>query len=77
MPQVIDEVRPKSMRGRIAREFSAKRIESLAGGRLRQVLNAPAGDKRGTLALANDPLDPRRRLAELSIKDAGMRSHES
>ena len=77
MPKVIDEVRPKSMRGRIAREFGPQRIESLAGGGLRQVLNAPAGDKRGTLALANDPLDRRRRLAGLSIKDAGMRSHES
>ena len=77
MPQVIDEVRPKSMRGRIARKFSGKRIEALSGSRLRQVLNAPAGDKRGTLALTNDPLDPRRSLAELSIKDAGMRSNES
>ena len=77
MPKVIDEVRPKSMRGRIAREFGAQRIELLAGGGLRQVLNAPAGDKRGTLALANDPLDRRRRLAGLSIKDAGMRSHKS
>ena len=77
MPQVVDEVRPKSMRRRVACKFNGKRIEALSGSRLRQVLNAPAGDKRGTLALANDPLDPRRRLAELSIKDAGMRSHKS
>ena len=67
----------KSMRGRIAREFRAKRIESLAGGGLHQVLSAPARDKRGTVALANDPLDPRRSLAELSVKDARMLPHES
>ena len=72
MAQVIDEVRRKPMRGRVAREFRAKRIEPLAGGGLDQVLGAPAGDKRGTVALANDPLDPRRSLAELSVKDARM-----
>ena len=77
MAQVIDEVRRKSMRGRVAREFRAKRIESLAGGGLRQVLDAPARDERGTVALANDPLDPRRSLAELSVKDACMLSHKA
>ena len=34
------------MGGRVAREFRAKRIESLAGGGLHQVLGAPARDKR-------------------------------
>ena len=65
------------MRGRVAREFRAKRIESLAGGGLHQVLDAPARDKRGTVALANDPLDPRRSLAELSVEDACMLPHKS
>src|SRR5271155_4620224 len=65
------------MRSRVAREFRAKRIESLAGGRLHQVLDAPARDKRGTVAFANDPLDPRRSLAELSVKDACMLHHKS
>ena len=58
------------MRSRVAREFGAKRIEPLAGGGLDQVLGAPARDKRGTVALANDPLDPRCSLAELSVEDA-------
>jgi hypothetical protein len=49
----------------------------LSGGGLRQVLDAPAGDKRGALALANDPLDPLRSLAELSVKDACMRTDKS
>ena len=67
----------KTMRGRVAREFRAKRIESLAGGRLHQVLGAPARDERGTVALANDPLDPRHSLAELSVEDACMLPHKS
>ena len=65
------------MRGRVAREFSAKRIESLAGGWLRQILHAPARDKRGTIALANGPLDPRPSLAELGVEDACTLSHKA
>jgi hypothetical protein len=60
------------MRSRVAREFRAERIESLAAGGFDQVLDAPAGDERGTVALANDPLDPRRSLAELGVEDARM-----
>ena len=45
--------------------------------RLHQVLNPPARDKRGTVALANDPLDRRRGLAELSVKDSCMLPHKS
>jgi hypothetical protein len=70
MPQIVDEVWRKSMRSGIAREFGAERIESLAGGGLRQVLDAPAGKKRGTVALANEPLDRRRGLGELGVEDA-------
>src|SRR3984957_4390422 len=70
MAQVIDEVRRKSVRGRVAREFRAKRIESLAGGGLHEVVGAPARDERGTVALANDPLDPRPGLAEPGVEDA-------
>ena len=77
MPQVVDEVRRESVRGRVAREFRAKRIESLAGGGLRQILDAPARDKRGTVALANDPLDPRRSLAELGLEDACTLRHKA
>src|ERR1700692_1814826 len=77
MPQVINEVRHKSVRGRVAREFRAKRIESLAGGGLPQVLDAPARDKRGAVALANDPLDPRRSLAERSLEEACMLPYKS
>ena len=58
VPQVVDEVRRKRMRSKIAREFRAKRIESLAGGGLSLILDPPARDERGTVALANDPLDP-------------------
>src|SRR4029077_6877410 len=77
MAQVVDQVRSKSMRGWIAREFRAKRIESLAGGGLHEVVGAPAWDKRGTVALANDPLDPRCRFAELGVKDACMLNDET
>ena len=77
MSQVIEEVRPQSMRSRIAREFRAKRIESLAGGGLSLILDAPARDKRGTVALANDPLDPRHGLAVLSLKEACTLPHET
>jgi hypothetical protein len=77
MPQVIDEVRPKPMRSRIAREFRAKRIEPLAVGGLRQVLHAPAGNKRGPVALANDPLEPGRSFAELGVEDACMLRYET
>ena len=77
MPQVIDEVRREGVRGRVAREFDAKPIESLPGGGLDQVLDAPPRDERGTAALANDPLDPRDGLAELSLKDADMLRHEA
>src|SRR5580704_18812298 len=75
MPQVIDEVRRKSVRGRVAREFRAKRIESLTGGGLRQVVGAPAWDKRGTVALADGSLDPRPSLAELGVEDACTLPH--
>src|SRR5271166_4272736 len=61
----------------VAREFRAKRVESLAGGGLNQVINAPARDERGTVALANGPLNRRRGLAELSVKDACMLPHKS
>ncbi len=77
MPQVVDQVRRKRMRGRVAREFRAERIESLAGGGLRQVLDAPARDERGTVALANDPLDPRPSLAELGVEDACTLPHKA
>jgi hypothetical protein len=77
MSQVIEEVRTQSMRSRIAREFRAKRIESLAGGGLSLILDAPARDKRGTVALANDPLDPRHGLAVLSLKEACTLPHET
>src|SRR5882757_3021137 len=65
------------MRSRLAREFRAERIESLAGGGLHEVFGAPARHKRGTVALANDPLDPRRSLAEGSLEDACMLAHKS
>src|SRR5271157_3020799 len=77
MPQEIDEIRRQTMRARVAREFRAKRVESLAGGRLHQVLSAPARDKRGTVALANEPLDRGHGLAELSVEDACTLPHES
>ena len=44
-----------------------KRAEPLASGGLHQVLYAPAGDKRRTIALANEPFDHRHGLAELSV----------
>ena len=65
------------MRSRVAREFRAERLESLAGGGLHQVINTPARDERGTVALANDPRNRRRGLAELSVKDACMFPHKS
>ena len=65
------------MRGRVKREFRAKRVEPLAGGGLHQVLSAPARDKRGTVALANEPLDHGHGLAELGVEDTSMRPHES
>ena len=71
MAQVIDELRRESVRSRVAREFGAKPIEPAPRGGLDQVLGAPPRDERRTLALANDPLDPRRGLAELGVKDAG------
>ena len=77
MAQVIDEVRRKSMRGRVAREFRAEHIKSLPGGRLRQVLCAPARDERGAVALANEPLDRRRSLAELGVEDACTLPHKA
>src|SRR5580704_487279 len=63
------------MRSGVAREFRAKRIESLAGGGLHEVVGAPARDERGTVALANDPLDPRPGLAELGVEDACTLPH--
>ena len=77
VPQVVDEVRRKRMRSKIAREFRAKRIESLAGGGLSLILDPPARDERGTVALANEPLDARRSLAELGVKDACMLPHKA
>src|ERR1700722_20183618 len=77
MPQIVDQVRPEIVRSRVAREFRAERIESLARGGLHQVLDAPARDKRGTVALTNDPLDPPRSLAESSVKDACMLPYKS
>jgi hypothetical protein len=77
MAQVVDEVRRKSVRGRIAREFGAQRIESLSAGWLRQVFDAPAWDKRGAVALANDPLNPRHGLAVLSLEEACMLPHKT
>ena len=65
------------MRGGIAREFLGERIETLAGGRLNKVRGVPARDKRGTAALANDPLDPRDGLAELSLEDADVLRDEA
>ena len=50
---------------------------SWTGSRRHQVLGAPARDKRCTVALANDPLDPRRSLAELSLKDSCIFPDES
>ena len=77
MPKEIDEIWPQIMRGGIARQFRRKRVESLAGGRLHQVLGAPARDKRGTAAIANEPLDRRQSLAELGVEDACMLPHQS
>ena len=77
MPQEIDEVRRQPMRGRVARQFRRERVESLAGGWLRQVLSAPARDKRGTVALANEPLDHGHGLAELGVEDTCVLPHES
>ena len=77
MAQIIEELRRKRVRSRLAREFRAKRIESLSGGGLHEILSAPARDKRGTVALANDPLDSRRSLAERGVKDACMLPHEA
>jgi hypothetical protein len=65
------------MRSRVAREFRAERIESLAAGGFDQVLDAPAGDERGTVALTNGPLDPRRSLAELGVKDPCALPHKA
>src|ERR1700722_18563907 len=65
------------MRSRLAREVCAERIESLAGGGLRQVLDGPARDARGTAALANDPHDPRPSLAELGVEDACTLPHKA
>ena len=63
--------------GRVARQFRRKRVESLAGGRFHQVVSAPARDQRRTVALANEPLDRRHGLAELSVEDACVLPHES
>ena len=46
MTQVVEEIRRKRMRSRIASEFRAKRIESRSGGGLHEILSAPARDKR-------------------------------
>ncbi len=77
MPQVIDEVRGEGVRGWVAREFRGKRAEPLAAGGLRQILDAPARDQRGTVAFANGPLDPRRSLAKLRVKNACMLPHKA
>src|SRR5579871_4322521 len=77
MPQVVDQLRPEFMRSGIAREFRAKRIESGPAGGLRQVLDAPPRDQRGTFTLPDEPLDPGSGLAELSVKDPGAGRDET
>src|SRR5580704_372844 len=75
MSQIVDQVRPEIVRVWIASEFRAKRIESLAGGGVHQVLDAPARDKRGTVALTDGSLDPGPSLAELGVEDACTLPH--